>query len=289
MNKLRFIRPIFRGGSNPDRIICLLTYVPLRLIRGFLYKVAGKIYKTKGMFGGEKIGRLLSRLRIGGLPLFMKLPDGNTVILPATYMASFGVISSDVYDDEVYEKFYTLKEGDVMVDVGAHVGFFVLKSCRLQKQGVIIVIEPDPQNFKLLIRNIRLNGFRGKVVQINAALGKQDRKAKFYASDYFSAGSRLRYRKFAKRIDVKILRIDTLIDKLNIKRIDFLKMDAEGAELEIFEGANGCLEKRTVRNAAIAAYHLPIHQRKQLAKMLKSHRYNVVLTKTGYIYAHMNC
>ena len=74
------------------------------------------------------------------------------------------------------------------------------------------------------MRNSRLDGFRGKVVQINVALGKQDGKAKFYVSDYFSAGSRLGYRKFAKQIDVKILRIDTLIDKLHIKRIDFLKM-----------------------------------------------------------------
>ena len=79
----------------------------------------------------------------------------------------------EIYGREVYTCVRPLKHDDVVVDVGAHVGIFTLKAAREAEDGLIVAVEPDPGNFRLLVRNIRANGLEN-VIPIRAALWKEE-------------------------------------------------------------------------------------------------------------------
>lgn len=279
----RIIRSILETGNTFDKIVCLLTYMPVRLFRGIFATIAGNIYRATNSCKGEKLGILLSRSKLRAFPLFLKLPDGNKIFLFLRDFSSLGPFK-EIYDDEIYERFYVPCQGDTVLDIGAHIGVFTLKACR--KKAFVIAIEPDPYNFSLLRRNVALNSYQNRVVQINVALGNEDGHAKFFKSECFSVGSSLTIKRYlSQQVNVRICKIDTLIRKLNIKAIDFLKVDAEGAELDIIIGARTCLRKHVIRNIAIAAYHVSKAEREQLVKILRKYRYNTLLTAHGYIYA----
>ena len=288
---LEMIKPLFKSEDVLTKILCFLTYIPIRFFRGIVIKkLADFKYKTEKLTSAEKIGMLFIKSKIRNLPLLFKLPDGNSLITPIMDMASFNVLK-DIYDKEIYERFYETRKDDIVLDIGAHIGVFTLKICRRIKNGIVIAIEPDQRNFSLLTRNVNLNGYLG-VIQLNVALGKKDGKTILYESNIFSAASSLYMRrgkafcsKFSQQRNVRIYRMDSLIRKLNFKKIDFLKIDAEGAELGIIKGACNCLRKQVVKNMVIACYHISKPDQRQLLKIIKSYNYKAILTSDGYIYA----
>ena len=60
----------------------------------------------------------------------------------------------EVFQDRIYEKLWSPKEGDVVIDVGAYVGMFTIRASELVgESGRVIAIEPEPRNFSYLERN----------------------------------------------------------------------------------------------------------------------------------------
>lgn len=84
------------------------------------------------------------------------------------------------------------------------------------------------------------------------------------------------------KITVPIATLDNIIQELGIKRIDFIKIDAERAELDILKGAQNVLQLR--KYLAIAAYHTP-NEANEMKMFLEKHGLNVVIGgKRGMIY-----
>ena len=74
------------------------------------------------------------------------------------------------------------KEGDIVVDVGAHVGHYTLiSSKRVGQNGKVVAIEADPDNFEMLNRNIKLNGLTN-VIPLNYAVYSEVVKVKTICS-----------------------------------------------------------------------------------------------------------
>ena len=64
-------------------------------------------------------------------------------------------ITQEVYHHETYEHFFSLKEKDTVVDIGANVGLFSLKASKaVGKHGTIVAFEPEKNNYEMLCRNI---------------------------------------------------------------------------------------------------------------------------------------
>lgn len=156
----------------------------------------------------------------------------------------------DVFQDKVYEKAWSPRGGDTVIDVGAYVGMFSVRASKcVGREGLVIAMEPEAKNFSYLADNVKE---LGNVTAIEEAASDRTGQIPLYISGASPCHSIVV--EHGKRVDVKAETLDNLVLRLNIKRVDFIKIDAEGAELSILKGAERCLAYDGIR-LAIASYH----------------------------------
>jgi FkbM family methyltransferase len=168
-----------------------------------------------------------------------------------------------------------LKEGDYVVDCGAYNGVFSIYASKIiGDKGKVICFEPDEFNAVILEKNLKLNNCKNCII-IKKGLSDKEGIVKFKSG---GIGARISEE---GDVEVKITTIDLELDKLNIpkERINFIKSDIEGAEIEMIDGANETLKSKPY--IAIASYHIVKGEKtfKECERKLKSRGYEV---KTGY-------
>jgi FkbM family methyltransferase len=128
------------------------------------------------------------------------------------------------------------KEGEVLVDVGPHIGKYAISAAKkIGNTGQVIALEPHPITFKVLRKNIKINHLKN-VTALNVAAWKEPAILKFYPGDTPAQFS-VRKAGLNKTIDVEAKRVDdVLIRELKLNRVDWVKLDVEKAELEVLEG-----------------------------------------------------
>jgi FkbM family methyltransferase len=119
-----------------------------------------------------------------------------------------------------------IRSSDIVVDAGANIGIFTLLAAR--KAKLVIAVEPDPENFEYLKRNVRLNRAEN-VVLVNKALSN-------YVGEGFMSGKGPLKALSHQGVPVKVTTIDEVIRELGLNTFDILKMDVEGAELNALSG-----------------------------------------------------
>mgnify|MGYP001134072198 CR=1 FL=1 len=141
-----------------------------------------------------------------------------------------------------------LKSNYNILDIGSHIGYYSLIGALYSEKGKVVSIEPEPNNFKILQQNILINEYRDKIIPFNCALSDKNGKQKFYISYNNTAGHTLKVNKIGsenniieKTIEVNCITLDELFSRLKLK-IDFIKIDAEGSELDIFRGGKQFLK-----------------------------------------------
>ena len=170
---------------------------------------------------------------------------------------------------------YTPKKGDIVIDVGAYVGHFTVVASKLVgPTGKVIAIEPDKFNFNQLKRTIKLNNLKN-VKLLNIALNDVQKIRNWSVGGVESQFG-----------DSKIFKVKTIpLDKLtqDIKQINFIKMDIEGAEIKALNGAKLTLQK--TENLAIASYHIVNHKRTfyEVEKILKENNFKVFTSDKGQL------
>jgi FkbM family methyltransferase len=153
-----------------------------------------------------------------------------------------------------YLSHYTLKPGDIVIDAGAYVGSFTLYASKIVgEQGKIISFEPDPINYQKLLRNIELNGEKN-IIAINKGLYSRNDLLKFYLGEHNTTLIASKNLSKKQITELPVVQLDDVLKSLNIHKVDFIKMDIEGAEIEALKGANKILESRDLE-LAIASYH----------------------------------
>ena len=126
------------------------------------------------------------------------------------------------------------------VDVGAHVGAYSAIARRLVgRNGIVVAVEPDPDNFHELLFNMTLVGRNG--ILVKAAIYDKNESRVFYRFYAGSIGSLLAGDSPKVPIIVNCLTLDRLYEILRkrslIDRVDAVKVDVEGAEEEVLRGA----------------------------------------------------
>lgn len=179
-------------------------------------------------------------------------------------------ITINAYDDCFYEfeklidgylAHYALKKGDFVVDAGAFVGAFTLvASCLVGKAGRVIAYEPDQACARKLRRNLAINSF-SKNVQVEETGLWSSAKTLTFQSDLGAGSSIMELsndsstKESNSKNQVKVVCLDEEVKRLGLSKINFIKMDIEGSELEAVDGAKLSLKKFRP-SLAIASYHL---------------------------------
>jgi len=137
-----------------------------------------------------------------------------------------------------------VKEGDVVIDLGANIGVYTLLLAKLVgKAGKVYSFEPDSENFKILVKNIIINGYKN-ITPINKAVSNKTGRIKLYLSEWNKGDHRI-YSSDEKR-KFKEIRAVSLDDYFlgNKEEIKFVKMDIQGAEAIAFDGGKSFFNKK---------------------------------------------
>lgn len=145
----------------------------------------------------------------------------------------------------------TVRPGDVCIDVGAQKGFITLHLAKaVGLGGHVIAFEPDPRAMEALRLNVKRNGFE-QVRLYPCALGDSDASCRFALSHQLGWSSRfpndVAKPTVESTISVRTRRLDDIMAKTDIApethRISFIKIDAEGSEPLVLQGAQETLRR----------------------------------------------
>jgi FkbM family methyltransferase len=153
-------------------------------------------------------------------------------------------VASELLADEYGLRQIHFDEGDVVIDIGAHIGLFSSYLARRWPGVTVFAFEPFPVNFRNCAENLRLNGVTNVVLSNRAVAG--DNRRLNMATDPSNSGAASAlvktFQSHGKVSDVASVTLDEVFAVHGIERCRLLKIDCEGMEYEILPGA-GVLDK----------------------------------------------
>ena len=180
--------------------------------------------------------------------------NGYSVKIPTRYINYF---PSD-YEKENFNFLGTCKKGDVVLDVGAHIGMFAVVASQITgNEGKIYAFEPAPGTFNLLKKTITINAADKIIMPLQKAAGAAVGKTNFFVSDSEAdnGNSMVSYKEDRKLngIDIDITTIDTFVKEEHLSKVNFIKIDVEGVEYDTLQGAINTL--KNLRPLCIVSIH----------------------------------
>ena len=200
-------------------------------------------------------------------------------------------IVGEVLNGEYYRRaLSSLGPGSAVIDVGAHIGTFTVASGA--RGARVLALEPIPANYQLLCANVAANDLGSTVEALQvAAWSCEEPRALPVAHDSTGGSSFYYWDKTATGTEVECARLDDLMDRAGIPVCDVLKMDCEGAEVEILRSLSEEAWQRI--RLIVAEYHLfADYSLEQLQELFTDHGFAVITHSDapskgilGYVYA----
>lgn len=155
------------------------------------------------------------------------------------------IISHGAYSNQWVD----IEENDVVVDIGFNYGLFST-TAMVKKPSRIIGFEPNPKLVKIFKDN-----FKDETIEVyNYAVSDVDKKVTFYEngdSAMSSIKENLHVEHRTDEIQVNAIGINTIINTFNLEKIDYLKVDCEGSEFDIFNSISEDYLSNKIRKIAI--------------------------------------
>lgn len=224
------------------------------------------------------ISRIVPRLRITiGLPLDLKLN------IPLELLDSVWSNILHIFYCLDYEvsKDFRPKPRWTVIDVGAFVGLYTLRAAKLMNgMGLVISLEPSAKHYEILEYNLVLNGL-DNIVSLRLGLAGSRGIRKLYITENSINSTLVRsyaeYMGCTGRIEtIRVVRLKDLINMLRLKRIDLLKLDVEGAELEIVESSGDILKRGIVKRIVIEV-HREVVSIRALSEILEEFGFSTII------------
>ncbi len=132
--------------------------------------------------------------------------------------------------------------GATVVEAGAHIGYVTLQAARATgPSGRVIAFEPNPQTAPLVELNAKQNGFADRVTVVRLALGSAAGRAVFHLSGGGDTSSLHEPESASEQVHVEVARLDDWLDPS--LRVDVVKLDVEGGEVDALRGMQATLER----------------------------------------------
>jgi FkbM family methyltransferase len=181
---------------------------------------------------------MLVKTRIGG---FLMLVPGDKGI------------SSELLRWRIHEPFLTselfkrISKGMIVLDIGSNIGYYAVHEAMLVgSKGLVIAVEPQPHVYRALLASFKANGLKNYIA-VKRALSKTGGSLEFTISSSSNLSrvcmDGIETTDVLERIIIETSSVDKLVKELKIQRLDLIRMDIEGYEEEIFEGAWDTIEK----------------------------------------------
>ncbi|MCV0430405.1 FkbM family methyltransferase [Nitrosopumilus sp.] len=207
-------------------------------------------------------------------PIIVKSPEGIIFVARPKFEDLARFLFSEVIAK--WEPFSLITgKNNVIIDLGANVGYYTLKLSKKNKDCKIIAIEPDPNTFKILSQNCELNNLKNIALH-NVAISEENGTVKLFQSKTHSGTSSILSKSYSQNesVSIKSITLDNLLGNL-YKKIDWLKIDVEGSELFVLKGASNTLK---ITNKIIIELHEEIlNQNNQSSKQIID-----ILTKNNF-------
>ena len=202
---------------------------------------------------------------------------------------TFLQILGEEFVDDIYLRGCPLRSGGTVLDLGAHVGAFTVKASRtVGPLGLVVALEPSLPNRELLDRNVRENDL-GNVRIVPKGAWRASAQLPLHLSSLSSSHTLIPGSSAVPPTGVvetvAVDTVDHILEMMAIDRVDFVKIDVEGAELAALEGMSKLLSDAHPA-LAIASYHvvdgIPSHR--SVGPILRRYGYTVT-ESSGIVYA----
>jgi FkbM family methyltransferase len=242
------------------KIIYLFSYLTLRLSLRIVLGTKGRdrVFARKGLAFNYEFDVITSFYMIKllySIIRFLRLANPSLLKIRVSKYGGYKAycpinknefINITIREDEIIEHF-TPKQGDIVVDIGAHIGrYTIIASKRVATNGKVVAIEASPSNFEMLNRNIKLNQLTN-TISLNHAVYSKETKIKLYLPGEESGNTIYntiisdRAHNEEKFVEVNANTLDYLLQSKGIKQVNWIKIDVEGAEFEVLKGASNVL------------------------------------------------
>ncbi|MDB4926300.1 FkbM family methyltransferase [Mucilaginibacter sp.] len=172
----------------------------------------------------------------GGISFYCDIVDKRIAPIETFNFGTYESVDSDMLY-RIIEKDYTV------FDIGGNIGWYANHIASLLEDGKIYAFEPIPETHQKLLNNVKLNGYKNIVVENFAFSDKQDKITFFYSPAIPGAASskNITENTNMQQLECFTDTVDNYTSTNNIKKIDFIKCDVEGAEFMVFKGAKNTI------------------------------------------------
>lgn len=202
----------------------------------------------------------------------MTIRNTHFTVHEGSEKATFDYINSGNWEPYTFDIFdYFIGKDDVVFDLGCWHGVTSLYLAHLA--NTVYAIDPDPVCFEEITKNLTLNpDLNSKIHAFQLAISNKSETLKLFAREKYGASSSSilqRNRDEKKSVDVATLSLQEFINKEKIARVDFIKMDIEGAEFLILPTLKDFLEQTNYPTLYVS-FHYSFLNENEYAKRVSS-------------------
>ncbi|MDA9974622.1 FkbM family methyltransferase [Candidatus Pelagibacter sp.] len=190
-----------------------------------------------------------------------------------------------------FKKDYKNKSKDIIFwDIGSNIGLFSLYAAKIHKNCKVYSFEPSTSNLRILSRNIDINDLSERIKILTLPLGNKNNKFLNFHETHFQEGAALNSygvnfnyegKKFSPKISYQIMgtTIDYLVENKIVEKPDFIKIDVDGTEHMILEGAKNTLKENRIKSILIEVNKKFQSQHLAILKTMKNNNFKITLNE----------
>ena len=222
--------------------------------------------------------------------------DGLKMEVRTNHLVDLTAVFGRPEERDISTYIQNLPNGGTFIDAGAHIGRYTLKAAKaVGPSGSVIAFEPDAENCRLLHDNCSINGYDWVEIE-QYALGSENGSITLISGNDAATNTILPdwYEKmqpaddinFAKQIEVPVRRLDDILDEKEISFVDLMKVDVEGAEMQLFNGVARSLKQCRIKSI-ICEVHSPVVTMREVVQFLEHYNYKLKDIGSSEIYAKL--
>jgi FkbM family methyltransferase len=195
------------------------------------------------------------------------------------------IVKSNWVTGHYMRDFVPIRKDSIVIDVGAHIGSFSILAATIARR--VLAFEPEPSNYEMLKKNRALNRLENLSLFEMAVSGSDGYQA-LSVYEASSTGNHSLYSMASKKMverNVETISLKEIMKREGLLRVDFLKLDCEGAEHDILKKMGSETAAR-IMGIVMETHRVPVESSIDIPKRLGELGFEVRVEQNGgYVYA----